>query len=543
MFSTPQNYKETRANRTCKRSSTLLSEQSNFKTLWDDVGTYICPNKNDIWQSKTPGEKKTQNLFDSSATRFNRELSSGLNYLASNPSNRWYEFTTGIKELDDDAEVRRWLYSAEEIQTNIMSQSNFYSEISSTYEDLPSFGTGVFFTLEDEDRDVKYMAKQIYDCVAAEDYCGKINELYVFYKWTLRQIVSEYGMDWMNDEVRKEYEAVLKGSPEKKYKVIYGIMPWEDSLESREGRLSEKFEYMAHFVLEKYKIEIKKEYFETFPAAVPRFVRLSGETYGRCPGIDSIPDIATLNAMKKTVLMGGQLAIAPPYQLEDGSCLHPVRWKPFGANYRRPGSSEIKPLMTGANPGIGLDIMKSIQEDLKDTFFIPQLRLIQQDRMTATEVNARKDEQYRSLGAAISRIFIELLGPTVDRTFSILAKKGRFPKLPAKLENLKKLNIRYTSMLARAQASIKGEALNRALAASATILQANPSLLQVVNGEKAFRDNLNTYGVDFDVINSESEYADIVKAQQEQAAQQKQIEDERLQSETTKNTMSAAKGM
>ncbi len=534
------NYKEKRAYRTCKRASALEVERKNFQSLWSDVGRLICPNKNNIFQSRMAGEKKTQDLFDSTGTRFNRELANGLYYLASNPTNRWYGFSTGIKELDEDSDVRKFLYECEEVQTDIMNRSNFHTEVHSTYEDLPSFGTGVFFTMEDDAYIVKYMAKQIYDCVIAEDAFGRVNEIYVYYMWTLRQIVAEYGKDWMNEEIKREYELVLNGGVEKQYKVIYGIMPWSGDFAEEKERPSASYKYFAHFVLEKCKLEIKQENYEVFPAAVPRFVKLAGEVYGRCPGIDTIPDMATLNAMKKVVLMGGQLAIAPPVQMVDGSATHPMRWKPFGVNYRRPGSEEIKPIGTGANPQIGLDIMASIKEDLGDSFFIPQLRLIQQDRMTAEEVRTRKDEMYRSLGAALGRVFTELLGPTVEQTFNISAKKNVFPKVPEKLANIKRMNIKYTSMIARAQASIKGEALNRALQASATILQSNPMLLQIVNGEKAFRKNLDTYGVDHDIINSESEYKEIVEAQTAQAEKDKQLEEENIQSETDKNTMTAA---
>ena len=72
------------------------------------------------------------------------------------------------------------------------------------------------------------------------------------------------------------------------------------------------------------------------------------------------------------------------------------------------------------NPGLGLDILESIGEEIKEHFFINQLRIIEQDRMTATEIIQRRDEQFRSFGSILSRIFFEGLQPQLNRLFGMI---------------------------------------------------------------------------------------------------------------------------
>jgi hypothetical protein len=516
-----------------KRYKTLQKSRVNWHTIWQDVGDYVVPNKDNIYRSNVSGEKKTNYLFDASATRYNRTFANNLYSTLTNSTTKWFELSTGDPRLDSIIAVKKWLQSSEERMRGVLNASNFTTEIHSVYEDLPSFGTAILYIQEDKEEVVRFQADQIYTAYISENNKGMVDEIFRCFKWDYRQIVREFGEDWMNDECRREYEDCKKNGTDKKFEVVQAIVPSDES-----GSMK----YIQYYILEHKKIMLEETKFESFPAAVPRLVKLSDEIYGRSPAIDSMPDIKTLNQMKKIVIVGGQLAVAPPFQAPDNSLVYPANFKPYGMNYRRPGSEKIEPLITGARPDIGLDLIKAVQEDLKEAFYYNQIHMVENDRMTATEIMQRRDEQFRSFGAILGRLNNELLKPVIDRTFMIMAKKKMFDELPAELQKLSNISIRYTSMIARAQSSMEAEPLNRALQASATILQAQPQTLDYLDGDKVLKKNMNVFGADHSVLKTDAEVKKIREDRAKQQQAEAQAQAQKDQAETMKTTAQAGVG-
>lgn len=524
-----------------KRYEARLSERANWTSLWQDVGDYGVPNKNNIFQSMVGGEKKTIELFDDSATTYNRELANALYTLMFNPVVDWFELMMGVPEVDNDIDSQKWFQSSRNKMTRRINESNFPTEIHSIFEDLPSFGTAPLFMLKDKEKLFRFIANQIYECAIEEDGYGKVVAIFKCLKWELQQIVDEFGEKWMDEDMKEEYKTCRESGKVKKYDLIQCIVPWREEYGPRP---SDTMKYVSIFILQKKKIEVATEFFSSFPAAVPRFVKLSDEAYGRSPMIDKMPTIKTANSMMKVILQGGQLTIAPPLQMEDNSLVRPLKWKPFGANYRRPGSAEIKPIGTGGNPGIGLEIIEYLHNSLKDGFFINQIRLPQIDRATAQEMSYRKEEQYRSFGAILGRLNNELLLPVLRFVFQEMWEAGEFDPLPDMIKKYiqKGINIKYISMIARAQVALKAEALNRALQASATVIQAQPQVLDLLDGETVLKTNMADFGADFRFLNSDKKVQEIRKGRADAAAQEQEQEAALKESEVLKNQASVAQG-
>ena len=528
--------------RLLKRHATLKANRKNWHTLWQDVGDYVVPNKDDIFHSQVEGEKKTNLLFDSSATRYNRVLANALFSLLTNPTTKWFELTTGDPKLDSTLNVKRWLQSCENKMRNVLNSSNLQTELHSVYEDLGSFCTSVLFIEEDKEEVVAFLADQIYTCYIAESAKGIVSELSRELRWDLRQIVQEFGDEWMDEETEREYEKCIEQGTDTKHCLVQIILP-EKYVMPKESTEYSPMKFKQYYILEHKKLIVSEEQFESFPAAVPRLVKLTREVYGRGPGIDAMPDIKTINQMKKIVLKGGQLAVAPPFQGTDNSLIYPPNFQPYGMNYRRPGSDELKPLITGARPDIGLDLIEKIQADIKEAFFFDQIRLVENDRMTATEIIQRRDEQFRSFGAILGRLNNELLKVIIDRTFLIMSKRGMFESLPPELDKLTEVKIRYTSMIARAQASLEAETLQRALASSATILQAQPQTMDLIDGDEVLKMNMDIFGVNHRVLRSDKDVKNMRQARAQQQQQEMQAEQEKMQAEAQSKMMQAGAGL
>ena len=82
-----------------------------------------------------------------------------------------------------------------------------------------------------------------------------------------------------------------------------------------------------------------------------------------------------------------------------------------------------------------------------------------------------------------------------------------------------KIKIEYLSPIAQAQKAILSENITRAIVATQPIMGAQPEVMDILDGEKILRKNLEYFNVSPDVIRSEREIRQI-RAARQQAMQQ-----------------------
>jgi len=85
-----------------KRLAALKSKRSTFDQHWQEIADYFLPNKNTITREGSAGEKRSLQIYDSTGIKANDYLAGALHGMLTNPSSYWFEFTTGIPELDKD---------------------------------------------------------------------------------------------------------------------------------------------------------------------------------------------------------------------------------------------------------------------------------------------------------------------------------------------------------------------------------------------------------------------------------------------------------
>jgi len=258
--------------------------------------------------------------------------------------------------------------------------------------------------------------------------------------------------------------------------------------------------------------------FHENPYIAARWMKVAGETYGRGPGLDTLPDTMMLQEVVKTVLKAAQKAVDPPLQVPDDGFINPVRTVPGGLNFRRPGADKIEVFPTSNKLNIGLELIQSIQTRIREGFFIDQLQLQQGPQMTATEVLQRTEEKLRLLGPVLGRLQAEMLGPMIQRVFGILARAGRLPEPPPELEGVD-YEIEYVSPLARAQKQVEANSLLRVFEIGGPILQISPQSADVINGDKTLRWLADLFGLPSTLQNSEEA---VTQKRQEQAQREQQ---------------------
>lgn len=518
----------------CERFGQLKENRMNWEEHWDDVAKYIIPRKDNVYGDLVPGEKTNRHLFDSTAIKENDRLANHLSSLLTNPTVKWFGLTTGDTQLDANEEVAKWLSESTNAMIQVMNGSNFQTAIHETYSELPSFGTSNLRIDEDEIDVVRYHPDPVYELYLSQDNTGRIRTTYRKYEMTIRQIAEEFQDFEMDAEMLK----LLKERPDKRMCIIHAIEKRKNFEEFEE--IKTRLDYVSIHVLENKKLVLRSKGYNTYPYAHPRWSRTQRETYGRGPGMKALPDIKSLNMMQRVLLMGGQLAIAPPMQATENGLVRKVKFKPYGLTIRKKGSDPIQPLVGagGARVDIGVDLIEYKKQDVREAFYFNELQIVQNDRMTATEIIQRRDEQFRSLGAILSRLHDELLKPVIDRTFDIMFRKNMFPEAPALLkESLRggNLSIKYNSMISRAQETGDAENLTRAFQMIAPIIESKPQVLDNIDEDQTLKIMFNKLGVNPEFLRSSQKVKQMRQARMQAQREQADLEQAQQASEIGKN--------
>ena len=353
---------------------------------------------------------------------------------------------------------------------------------------------------------------------------------------THEQIVQKFGEKALMAIYGDRWEDVLKAEPLEQQKILHAVEPREKVKYTISPMVPKNRPFSSYWVHCETATLLKEDGYYENPYIVSRWSKYSGEIYGRSPGMKALPDAKMLNKMKKATIEAAQLAVAPPLQVPDDGVLLPIKTAPNSINYYRAGSKDrIEPMMTGNRIDLGESLMETVRAQIKQAFFVDQLNLVENDRMTATEVLHRKEEQLRLLGPTLSRQHFEFLRPLIDRVFGIMARKEMFLPAPEILQN-QNLKVEYTSLIAKAQLATEGDNLNRAIALVAPFVETDPSIMDNFNGDEIVKFASRIYGLPADIIRKEEERDEIregrAQAQQQMVQQEQDLNDAEVISKT-----------
>lgn len=496
----------------------MASDRATFNAQWDEVAKVVCPDAARFSSEfNTPGERRNQELYDSTGVHANELLASGFYSLLTSPSQRWFELLTNDDDVNADREVELWLREVSNRMYAEMSRptTGFITAVHEVYHSLGAFGNGILFVTESDDlKSLRFVSLPLQECYFAESAGTRVDTLYRKYKRTAAQLVKTFGINAVSDHTRELYE---KNNNQEKIDVLHIIEPKQDSREYQSCYI----EYELGHILSKGR-------FEECPFMCPRFYKTSYEVYGRGPGSSALPDLKMLQQIAKTTIKGAQKIVDPPLMIPDQGFIGDIRTMPGGISYFRSGlSSEdrIIPLQTGGNPGLGVDLSQDIRARVREMFYIDQLQLNNGPQMTATEVIQRTEERMRLLGPVTGRAQAELLGPCVIRTFGLLSRAGRLPNPPEiMMDPSVKLRVVYQSPMMKAQEQTEANGLLRVTQLVAPFMSIDPSVMDVFNPEAIARGVGHMYSLNPNFFRSEEEVQAIRQQRAEQQQQQQMVE-------------------
>ena len=92
-----------------RRQERLKAGRGVFESHWQEIAELVHPMRADFLGPRTPGEKRSQKIFDGTAGLAAQNLAAGLWGMITNSANEWFALRSVEQHLNDDREVKLWL--------------------------------------------------------------------------------------------------------------------------------------------------------------------------------------------------------------------------------------------------------------------------------------------------------------------------------------------------------------------------------------------------------------------------------------------------
>lgn len=503
-------------NKVLYRYQDLMNTQYNYAIEWQELADYILPRKNSILVQRIPGWKRTQRLFDSTAPDYLEKLAASIHSTLTPSFTKWFHLEMEDLELNSMYDVKNWLEMVTKKINGALNKSNFNSEVHEMYIDLITFGTGCMYEDEKSNGGLHFTCVPIGKYVVGENADGRVDTLYRSFVLSLHAIATKWGEDILPPELLSK----LEQKPDQPFEIIHAVYPTET-------RNFQNFMWESIYILYQTRTVLSKHGYYNFPYHVPRWTKYSDETYGRGPSHTALPDIRTLNKLVEMELRSIAKTIDPPLGVVNSDVVGPARMVPGGMTTVR-NKESIFPINTGYNFQVANLKKEELRESIKQIYYADQLQMATGPQMTATEVNVRFELMQRILGPVLGRLEAEFTKPLLNRTFSMMYKRGEFNPLPDSIlmSRGKKLNMRiaYEGSLARAQKSSDVSAIQQFEQIVTPLLQSNPDAAEVIDYDAAIRHVAEVLDVPAKVVRDKKQVQTLRDEKAKVQEQQQQME-------------------
>lgn len=514
------------ASQIIRRLGALKQLRSPHETVWRECFDHTYPLRGsgidgDKLDAQS-GQTRKANLLDATATDSSRILASAIMSGLTPANSRWFQLDVGT-ESDDE---RRWLDdSAQALWENIHA-ANFDA---AGFECCVDVVCGGWFALYiDDDRDEGGLRFEQWPLAGL--YCsstnagGQVDTVYRTYTLTAEQAVKEFGEP--NEPGEKSYSVsaktakLAKDKPDEKIEFVQAIYPRRPYIVN--ARMAKNLPIASCTVEVAAKKIVRESGYHEMPVVVPRWMLIPDSVYGVGPVYDALPDIKTLNEIKRMELAAADLAISGMWIAEDDGVLNPRTVKVGPRKIIVANSVDsMKPLLSGSDFKVAFTQAQQLQAAIRKTLMADQLQPQDGPAMTATEVHVRVGLIRQLLGPIYGRLQAEYLQPMIERCFGLAYRAGVFGAAPDSLAG-RDFTVRYISPLARAQKLEDVTAIERLSVNVGQLAQVQPEVLDLIDGDQSVRVLSDALGVPQKIIRKPEDVQAIreQRAEQQKAAMQ-----------------------
>lgn len=511
------------------RLKRLRSLRTNFDAQWQEVKDLIAPDSGDFITTRSAGEKTNTQIFDMTAALALEQGAAAFETFLTPRTQRWHRLVPTDPHLRESAAVKEFFELATDVlfQFRNAPRSRFAGQMHEGHKASLAWGNCNMYVSSLPNGGTAYRYTHIGNSWMDVDYDGMPDTIFHEYKLSAKAAVARW-----KDKAPQCARDAIGVNPYQEHCYVHCVYPNPNY--DPESSVPEAMRFVAYEVSADSKEILESGGFHELPYMWSRYTVHPGETYGRGPGMLVLPDIKTLQEMKKVFLRSGQKVADPPLlTVDDGALGRGDRRIRLAAGRITPGGLSpsgvplVAPLMSGARLDLTHEMMQEIQQIIRRAFHVDLFELLIQDRveMTATEVLERAREKGQLIAPVIGRQQTELLGPMIDREIKIAQRQGKLPPLPPELvEAQGEYDIEYESDATRMQKSAEVAALARTFEAAMPMIQTNPMLLELWDQEKTIRSIYETMGGASRNLRSDQEFRQIAQAAMQARAEAEMAE-------------------
>ena len=519
-----------------QRVKQLGQNRQQWEPQWKDIRDYQLPfvgSFDDTPDTTNPGRRRDLHIAQGVAWAAAQVFAAGIMSGLTPPSRQWFKFEFSNSELNENVQAGRVLDERQEIMQSVLSQSNFYNAIHSSYFELP-YGQSPLAVFPDIRKGVRFQSQSIGTYCIDVDGDGRVNTFLRKYPMKLQQIIDQFGIDALP---RQEQDKLKAGSvPDNRTRYVYWLVqPNNNAVPGKLGRLNMPFISLYWMSGSSNEEWLYVGGCEEFPVPTGRYMTNANNAYGYGPGWYAMGDAKMLQTMKKDYLTAVELSVKPPLTVTSGVMAEGVNLIPGGVTKLSNPNDKVQQLFN-----VGLDMQHLAEEIIRtedaikraysaDLFLM--LDSITTGQMTAREIVERQQEKLQQLGPVVERLQEEYLTPILERTYNILDRAGVFPPIPPDIAELvaqEDVRITYISPLAQAQKMSGLVNIEQAISFVAQMAQIWPESIKAVDPLGTVARYMDMLGAPAKMRHSDEEIQQMIQ-QEQQAMQQAQQEQQAMQ--------------
>lgn len=535
------------------RKATLDQERDLHVRDWQQVADYIDPvsgrylSKKSATAQALPSRAK---VINSEATRACRTMDAGFMGGHTSKSRPWFVVKPADPRVRELPDVKAWADDLTNQIRDVLSESNFYTELPRAYHSRHLFSICALAMDEDELDVVRFYSRNIGTYSLGLDHRGICDSIAWAFPMTVRQVVQwslaqlvQQGRAADTKAAESLLSTVLPASVIEKYRAGGGkgdervtvctlIEPNPDKRDGLQGPLYRPFRQLCWIEGTTQDGEhgclAQMGHYE-FPVVAPSWDSNGPDPYGSSPALDALGDIKQLQYLEGEKLriidqMSKPALAMPDYLRNKGAGINPgerVYLTPMQT------AQKVEPIYTPDPAGLAAvqQEIARVEERIRSAFFADLFRMLDflDDRQrTAFEISERKEEKVAMLGPNMETLDDKGLSLVLSRVYAVLVRRGRVADPPPALDGMPML-VEYTSALALAMKAAGLATIERVIGFAGQVFQASqrPEVWDKIDLDQALDEFHERAGAPARIVRSDDEVAQIRQARMAEQQQAK----------------------
>lgn len=510
-----------------QRLGTLKSEFETWNVHHKDIRDYFCPRDGMFYGEDRKGERTDENIINEAGVFAARTCGAGMVSGITPRARPWLRFATDDPGLAEYQPVKIWLRNAERFVLEVFQKAKIYGPLGLMFRRMSTFGLGAFGLFDSYENIVRAISYQPGSFYLGCNEDGKTDTFAREFKYTVMQMVAEYGIENVPIEVKNLYD---KGTYDTKFDVKHIIEPNTDLDLGKEDNQNMPFRSVHYHPGDKTKY-LRQSGFEEFPIIAGRWEVAGMGPYANSPAMDVLGSVKQLQVQELQKSEGIEQEINPALLLPTSLQESYVDTLPGGKTYYdeiagAKGARRLHEMRLEIN-AIRLDnedIVRRINHGMYTDLFLMLEQLEGVQPRNELELIQRKEEKLQILGPVLENVDADVLDPCVNRIFAKVLKHNLLPPPPEELQG-REIGVEYISIVHQAQRSISVGPIERIAGFVGTLAQQFPesAVSDKFDPDQAVDEYADAVGGPPRIVHTDDEVLAIRENRQQQQQQQQAI--------------------